>query len=72
MAVDYSGENPVCTIPAEGSKSISMTGSYAAGSTFWFVLAPVTLDGINITVETGKGVYSMSTDEQFEMTAGNP
>lgn len=71
MAVDYSGENPVCTIPAEGSKSISMTGSYAAGSTFWFVLAPVTLDGINITVETGKGVYSMSTDEQFEMTAGN-
>lgn len=71
MTVDYSGENPVCTIPAEGSKSISMTGSYAAGSTFWFVLAPVTLDGINITVETGKGVYSMSTDEQFEMTAGN-
>ena len=71
MAVDYSGENPVSTIPAEGSKSISMTGSYAAGSTFWFVLAPVTLDGINITVETGKGVYSMSTDEQFEMTAGN-
>ena len=71
MAVDYSGENPVCTIPAEGSKSISMTGSYAAGSTFWFVLAPVTLDGINITVKTGKGVYSMSTDEQFEMTAGN-
>ena len=71
MAVDYSGENPVCTIPAEGSKSISMTGSYAAGSTFWFVLAPVTLDGINITVETGKGMYSMSTDEQFEMTAGN-
>ena len=71
MAIDYSGENPVCTIPAEGSKSISMTGSYAAGSTFWFVLAPVTLDGINITVETGKGMYSMSTDEQFEMTAGN-
>ena len=71
MSIDYSSESPVCTISSEGSKSISMTGSYAAGSTFWFVLAPVTLDGISVNVETSKGVYSMSTESQFVMTAGN-
>ncbi len=71
MVIDYSEENPTCTMSAEGSKSIYMTGSYAAGSTFWFVLAPVTLDGINVNVETSKGTYSMSSDTQFEMTAGN-
>lgn len=71
MVIDYSEENPTCTMSAEGSKSISMTGSYAAGSTFWFVLAPGTLDGINVNVETSKGTYSMSSDNQFEMTAGN-
>lgn len=71
MVIDYSEENPTCTISTEGSKSISMTGSYAAGSTFWFVLAPVTLDGLNVNVETSKGTYSMSSDNQFEMTAGN-
>ena len=71
MVIDYSEENPTCTISTEGSKSISMTGSYAAESTFWFVLAPGTLDGINVNVETSKGTYSMSSDNQFEMTAGN-
>ena len=71
MVIDYSEENPTCTMSAEGSKSISMTGSYAAESTFWFVLAPGTLDGINVNVETSKGTYSMSSDNQFEMTAGN-
>lgn len=71
MTIDYSGEVPTCTVSTEGSKSISMTGTYAAGSTFWFVLAPVNLDGINVNVETSKGVYSMSTESKFEMTAGN-
>ena len=71
MTIDYTGEVPVSSISEEGSKSISMTGEYAAGSTFWFVLAPVTLDGITVDVVTAQGTYSMSTDSQFEMTAGN-
>lgn len=70
MTVDYSSETPAFSISEEGSKSISMTGEYEAGSTFWFVLAPVTLDGITVNVETAKGVYSMSASAQFEMTAG--
>lgn len=71
MTVDYTGDVPASTLTEEGCKSISMTGDYAAGSTFWFVLAPVTLDGITVNVETAQGTYSMSTDSQFEMTAGN-
>lgn len=71
MTIDYTGEVPVSSISEEGSKSISMTGEYAAGSTFWFVLAPITLDGITVDVVTAQGTYSMSTDSQFEMTAGN-
>ena len=71
MTVDYTGDVPASTLTEEGSKSISMTGDYAAGSTFWFVLAPVTLDGITVDVVTAQGSYSMSTDSQFEMTAGN-
>lgn len=70
MTIDYSGDTPVCTVSENGSKSISMTGTYEAGSTFWFVLAPVTLDGIKVNVETAKGAWQMSTDSQFEMTAG--
>ena len=70
MTIDYSGDTPVCTVSENGSRSISMTGAYEAGSTFWFVLAPVTLDGIKVNVETAKGAWQMSTDSQFEMTAG--
>ena len=70
MTIDYSGDTPVCKVSENGSKSISMTGSYEAGSTFWFVLAPVILDGIKVNVETAQGAWEMSTDSQFEMSAG--
>lgn len=70
MTIDYSGDAPVCSVSENGSKSISMTGAYEAGSTFWFVLAPVTLDGIKVNVETAQGAWQMSTDSQLEMTAG--
>ena len=69
MEVTYE-DAPACTVSEDGSTSISMTGEYAAGSTFWFVVAPVTLDGISVNVETAKGSYSMSTEASFEMTAG--
>lgn len=70
LTVDYSAEEPSYAAAENGATSISMTGTYEAGSTFWFVLAPVTLDGITVEVETAKGTYSMSTSAQFEMTAG--
>lgn len=70
LTVDYSAEEPSYAAAEDGATSISMTGTYEAGSTFWFVLAPVALDGITVEVETAKGTYSMSTSAQFEMTAG--
>ena len=70
MTVDYSGETPVSAISTEGSKSISMEGSFAAGSTYWFVLAPVELDGISVVVTTADGTYSKSTDATIGMEAG--
>lgn len=70
LTVDYSAEEPSYAAAEDGATSISMTGTYEAGSTFWFVLAPITLDGITVEVETAKGTYSMSTSAQFEMTAG--
>ena len=71
MTIDYTGDMPVSTLSENASNSITMTGEYAAGSTFWFVLAPVTLNGITVDVVTAQGTYSMSTDSQLEMTAGN-
>lgn len=69
MTVDFSAEEPACSI-TEGSKSISMTGTFAEGSTFWFILAPVTLENIAVEVETEKGTYSMNKTATIEMTAG--
>ncbi len=70
MTIDYSGKTPVSTIAEDGSNKISMTGEFAAGSTFWFVLAPVTLNGLKVDVETAQGTYTMSTAAEIQMSAG--
>ena len=70
MSVDCSGDSPACTISSEGSKSISMTGDYPAGSTFIFVLAPGTLDGFTVNVQTGMANWSISRTIQVALEAG--
>ena len=70
MTVDYSGDAPVATVAENGIKTVSMTGEFAAGSTFWFVLAPVQLDGVTVNVTTAQGSYAMTTDAAIQMTAG--
>ena len=70
MSVDCSGDSPACTISSEGSKSISMTGEYLAGSTFIFVLAPGTLDGFTVNVQTGMANWSISRTTQVALEAG--
>ena len=70
MSVDCSGDSPACTISSEGSKSISMTGEYPAGSTFIFVLAPGTLDGFTVNVQTGMTSWSISRTTQVALEAG--
>lgn len=70
MSVDCSGDVPACTISSEGSKSISMRGDYPAGSTFIFVLAPGTLDGFTVNVQTGMANWSISRTIQVALEAG--
>ena len=70
MSVDCSGDSPACTISSEGSKSISMTGDYPAGSTFIFVLAPGNLDGFTVNVQTGMTNWSISRTTQVALEAG--
>ena len=67
MNVTYADGAFSTAVAEDGIKSITMTGEYETGSTFWFVLAPVTLDGITVTVTTEQGEYAMSTTESYEM-----
>ena len=48
-----------------------MTGDFALGKTYWFVVAPVELNGISITVETEKGkVYRRSRSGKVQLNQG--
>jgi hypothetical protein len=48
-----------------------MTGNFEGGKTYWFVVAPVKLDGISIAAEDSKGnVYRKSSLSEIQMTQG--
>lgn len=48
-------EDLTVAVAANGSKSVSMTGDFPAGSRFYFVVAPGAIEGFRIDVETEKG-----------------
>lgn len=55
---------------ANGSSSVSMSGDFAAGSTFYFVVAPGEVNGFSITVTTQTGVaYSKVSAKSFTVEA---
>lgn len=55
----------------DGTNSITMEGSFEAGKTYCFVLAPVLLNGLSISVRMKDGtVYGMGTSNEIEMTMG--
>lgn len=68
--VDFSGDSPVVSISSEGSKSITMTGSYSAGSMFMFVLAPGTYNGCTVTVATEKANWTITKTSTFTLEPG--
>lgn len=70
LTVDYTGDAPSVSTSDAGSRSVTMTGSYPAGSEFIFVLAPGTIDGFTITVTTAKATWSISKDVDIELQAG--
>lgn len=70
LTVDYTGDAPSVSTSDAGSRSVTMTGSYPAGSEFIFVLAPGTIDGFTVTVTTAKATWSISKDVDIELQAG--
>ena len=50
-------ENSTMAISGEGSKSLTMEGDFAAGSTFYFVATPGAITGFKIEVDTKLGSF---------------
>lgn len=56
---------------ANGSNTVKMTGDFAAGSTFYFVVAPGEVNGFSITVTAQNGAtYSKTSAKNFTVEAG--
>lgn len=72
LTVDYTGENPSSTIAPDGAKSISMSGSFGAGETFIFVIAPGTVSNFSIDIKTASGNWTRTVKAGFTATAGKP
>lgn len=69
LTVDYSGDVPSVQVTG-ASKSVTMRGSYPAGSQFIFVLAPGTVHGFTVTVTTDKATWSISKDVDVVLEPG--
>lgn len=55
---------------ANGSNTVNMTGNFAAGSTFYFVVAPGEVNGFSITVTAQNGAtYSKTSTKSFTVEA---
>ena len=68
--VDASADAPVAVVAEDGSKSVTMTGSYTAGSQFMFVLSAGEINGFTVTVVTDKATWSISRDVNVTLEAG--
>lgn len=62
LSVDCTTSEAV--LSSNQSNSVSMTGDFAAGSTFYFVVAPGQIEGFSINVETKKGSYYSKSASQ--------
>ena len=71
MNVNFDKDGLVCSI-STGEKSVHMEGSFTAGSTFCFVVAPTALSDVSVDVVTSNGIFSMQAAEGsiHNLTAG--
>ena len=68
--VDASADTPVAVVAENGSKSVTMTGSYPAGSQFMFVLSSGDIQGFTVTVVTEKATWSISRNTTVTFAPG--
>ena len=59
-------------IVSNGTNSISMKGSFGAGKTFLFVIAPGTVSDFSIYIETDSGKWTRTVSKGFDAKAGVP
>lgn len=72
LTVNYTEKDPSSTIAANGEKFISMSGSFGAGKTFIFVIAPGTVSNFRIDITTDSGNWTRTISQGFTATAGKP
>ena len=68
--IDAGAETPVAVTGEDGSKSVTMTGSYPAGSQFMFVLSAGEINGFTVTVETETTTWNIIKEASFILEAG--
>ena len=71
MDIDYSSGTPSVKIDADQSSTITMTGKFEAGASYYFVLAPVELKGLTFSVALKDGsIYALPTSQSIQMSMG--
>ncbi len=68
--VDASADTPVAVVGEGGSKSVTMTGSYTAGSQFMFVLSAGEINGFTVTVVTDKATWTITRNSEVSFAPG--
>ena len=69
MTIDYSGDEPKVT-GVSGSKSITMTGSFVDGQDYYFVVAPVSISGISMTIQANGETRYLAKKVNYALAPG--
>ena len=69
MTIDYRGDEPNVT-GVSGSKSITMTGSFVAGQDYYFVVAPVSISGISMTIQANGETRYLAKKVNYRLEPG--
>ena len=69
MIIDYSADEPKVT-GVSGSKSITMTGSFEADKEYYFVVAPVSISGISMTIQANGETRYLAKKVNYALEPG--
>lgn len=69
MTIDYSGDEPNVK-GVSGSKSITMTGSFEADKEYYFVVAPVPISGISMTIQANGETRYLAKKVNYALEPG--
>ena len=73
MTIDYSKIDDIAypkVTGVSGSKSITMTGSFVAGQDYYFVVAPVSISGISMTIQANGETRYLAKNVNYALEPG--